>query len=59
MRQFQAIEYVRGLYYTAQAHEKLRDNAKAREFYARFLGYWKDGDIDRDKVADAIKKLGS
>ena len=59
LRQFQAIEYVRGLYYTAQAYDKLGDAARAREFYARFLKYWKDGDIDRDKVADAIKKIGS
>lgn len=30
-----------------------------REHYARFLTYWKDGDIDRDKAADARKKIGS
>ena len=59
MRQFHPFEYVRGLYYTAQAYEKTGDAAKAREHYAKFLGYWKDGDIDRDKVQDAIKKTSS
>ncbi len=59
LRQFNPIEYVRGLYYTAQAHERLEDSAAARAHYSRFLKYWKDGDIDRDKVADAIKKIGS
>jgi len=59
LRQFNPIEYVRGLYFTAQAYDRLGDTARAREHYARFLKHWKDGDIDRDKVADAIKKLGS
>ena len=40
----------------AQIAEKSGDAAKAREHYQRFLFYWKDGDIDRDKVAAAIKK---
>lgn len=22
----------------------------------KFLSYWKDGDIDRDKIAEAVKK---
>ena len=39
--------------------EKQGDRAKSREYYGKFLKYWKDGDIDRDKVADALKKNGS
>ena len=31
----------------------------AGEHYRRFLNYWKDGDIDRDKVAEAMKKITS
>jgi serine/threonine protein kinase/tetratricopeptide (TPR) repeat protein len=50
------IEYVRSLYYLGQIAERQGDTAKAREYYKRFLFYWKDGDIDRDKVAEAIKK---
>jgi tetratricopeptide (TPR) repeat protein len=56
LRMFNPIEYVRGLYYTAQAWEKSGDAARAREYYQRFLSYWRNGDIDRDKVAEAIKK---
>jgi serine/threonine protein kinase/tetratricopeptide (TPR) repeat protein len=59
LRQFHPIEYIRGLYYTAQAYEKAGDAGTAREHYAKFLSYWKDGDLDRDKVADALKKIGS
>jgi tetratricopeptide (TPR) repeat protein/TolB-like protein/predicted Ser/Thr protein kinase len=55
-RLFTPIEYVRSHYYLAQIAEKAGDTAKAREHYQRFLFYWKDGDIDRDKVAEAIKK---
>lgn len=47
---------MRSHYYLAEIAEKSGDAAKAREHYQRFLFYWKDGDIDRDKVADAIKK---
>ena len=55
-RLFAPFEYVRSHYYLAQIAEKTGDAARAREHYRRFLFYWKDGDIDRDKVADAIKK---
>ena len=55
-RLYMPIEYVRSFYYLGQIAERQGDAAKAREHYRRFLFYWKDGDIDRDKVADAIKK---
>ena len=55
-RLFSPIEYVRSLYYLGQIAEKKGDRAGAREYYGRFLKYWKDGDIDRDKVQDALKK---
>jgi hypothetical protein len=53
---FTPIEFVRSHYYLAQIAERSGDPVKAREYYQRFLFYWKDGDIDRDKVAEAIKK---
>jgi tetratricopeptide (TPR) repeat protein len=56
LRLFTPIEFVRSHYYLAQIAEKTGDATKAREYYQRFLSYWKDGDIDRDKVAEAIKK---
>jgi tetratricopeptide (TPR) repeat protein len=55
-RMFSPIEYVRSLYYLGVIAERQGDRAKAREYYGRFLNYWKDGDIDRDKVAEALKK---
>ena len=30
---------------------------KAREAYRRFVGFWKDGDIDRERIAEAERKL--
>lgn len=29
----------------------------ALDYYKRFVGYWKDGDLDRDGVADAARKI--
>jgi hypothetical protein len=55
-RLFTPFEYVRSHYYLGQIAERTGDRAKAREHYSRFLSYWRDGDIDRDKVAEAIKK---
>jgi tetratricopeptide (TPR) repeat protein/TolB-like protein/predicted Ser/Thr protein kinase len=52
------IEYVRSWYYLGQIYEKQGDRDKARQAYARFAGYWKDGDIDRDRVAEARSKSG-
>jgi tetratricopeptide (TPR) repeat protein len=58
-RLFTPIEYIRSFYYLGQIAERSGDRNKAREYYGRFLKYWKDGDIDRDKVQDALKKTGS
>jgi hypothetical protein len=30
---------------------------RARASYRRFVGYWKDGDLDRERVAEAQQKL--
>ena len=51
------IEYVRSLYHLAGIAEGSGDAAKAVEYYRRFLGYWGDGEIDRDKVEIARRKL--
>ncbi len=53
----QPIEYVRSFYYLGKIHEQTGDMTKAREAYRRFVGYWKDGDLDRDRVAEAERKL--
>jgi tetratricopeptide (TPR) repeat protein len=51
------VEFVRSLYYLATIDEAAGDQAKAIESYRRFLGYWGDGEIDRDKVEIARRKL--
>ncbi len=52
-------EFVRSFYFLGQIAEKQGNRDKARENYRRFLQYWEKGDIDRDQVADAQKKLAS
>jgi tetratricopeptide (TPR) repeat protein/TolB-like protein/predicted Ser/Thr protein kinase len=58
-RALRPIEYVRSLYHLARIAEGAGDAAKAVEYYRRFLVYWGDGEIDRDKVEIARRKLRS
>jgi tetratricopeptide (TPR) repeat protein len=52
-----AIEpYMRSFFLLGQIYER-QGNAKARDQYARFLEYWRDGDLERGWVADAERKL--
>ena len=53
------VEFVRSLYFLGQISEKQGDRDKARDYYRRFVEYWKNGDLDRERVADAQKKLAS
>lgn len=50
-------QYVRAHFLLAEILEKRGDTARARELYAKFLDYWRDGDIDRERVAIARQKL--
>ncbi len=47
------IPFVRSLYRLGQIHERAGETEKARAYYNRVLGYWADGDIDREAVAAA------
>ena len=51
------IEFVRSLYHVGQIYERRGDRERAKAFYRRFVQYWGDGDIDRERVAEARKKL--
>jgi tetratricopeptide (TPR) repeat protein/predicted Ser/Thr protein kinase len=51
------IAYVRSLYFLGKIHEKRGEMGKAREFHRRFLGYWGEGEIDRERVEEVKKKL--
>ncbi len=53
------LQFVRSLYLLGQIAERAGDRDKAREYYQRFVGYWGDGEIDRDKVAEAKNKIGA
>ena len=53
------VEYVRSFYLLGQVQEQLGNRTAARDAYARFVKYWKDGDLDREWVANAIKKLSA
>jgi tetratricopeptide (TPR) repeat protein len=53
------LEFIRSLYFLGQIAERGGDMAAARRYYARFVRYWGDGDLDRDHVADARRKLES
>jgi tetratricopeptide (TPR) repeat protein len=52
------LQFVRSLYFLGQINERKGDRAKAAEYYRRFVQYWGEGDMDRDRVADARKKAG-
>jgi tetratricopeptide (TPR) repeat protein len=51
------LETVRSHYFLGRIAERNGDRERAREHYLRFVGYWKDGDIDRERVAEARAKL--
>lgn len=51
------VRYVRSLYQLAQIHEKRGEAQEARKHFQRFLGYWKDGTLDRPQVAEAERKV--
>jgi len=51
------IPYVRSFYFLGKIHEKRDEMDKAREYYRRFLYFWKDGDLDRDRVEEAERKI--
>jgi tetratricopeptide (TPR) repeat protein/TolB-like protein len=53
------LDFVRSLYHLGQIHERRGDRAKAAEYYRRFVDYWGEGDIDREKVADAKRRIGT
>jgi TolB-like protein/tetratricopeptide (TPR) repeat protein/predicted Ser/Thr protein kinase len=56
-RAVRPIEYVRSLYHLATIAEAAGDGARAVDYYRRFVGYWGDGEIDRDRVDTARRKL--
>ncbi len=54
---FWPIPYVRSFYFLGKIHENRGELDKAREYYRRFVDFWKDGDMDRKRVEEALSKL--
>jgi serine/threonine protein kinase/tetratricopeptide (TPR) repeat protein len=57
MRIMTPIPYVRSLALLASIEDKAGRTAEARRLYQRYLGYWKDGQIDRPEVARAAHRF--
>jgi tetratricopeptide (TPR) repeat protein len=53
------IFYVRSFYFLGKIHENRGEMEKAHEYYRRFHEYWKDGDMDREQVEEAKRKMES
>jgi len=49
----QPQHWVRSFWYLGSYHADRGDNAEAERYFSRFLEYWGDGELDRDKVAVA------
>jgi tetratricopeptide (TPR) repeat protein len=51
------IPYVRSFYFLGKLYENRGEMDQARGYYRRFYEYWKDGDMDRERVGEALSKL--
>ncbi|HUF78452.1 MAG TPA: hypothetical protein VMR44_06025, partial [Thermoanaerobaculia bacterium] len=51
------VEYVRSHYLLGRLLEARGDRAGAREAYRAFLGFWAEGDVDRERVEDTRARL--
>jgi tetratricopeptide (TPR) repeat protein len=51
------VPYVRSFYFLGKIHEERGETDEARKYYRRFVEFWGDGDIDRDRVEEARSKL--
>jgi tetratricopeptide (TPR) repeat protein/predicted Ser/Thr protein kinase len=57
-RVFRSTMYVRSYYLLGQIALERGDLEEARTYYQRFLDHWADGDMDRDRVAQAKRVVG-
>ena len=57
-RVFRPEMYVRSYYLLGQIALERGDLEGARTYYQRFLDHWADGDLDRDRVAQAKRVVG-
>ncbi len=48
------VPYVRSFYYLGHVHQQRGERAEARSHFDRFLQLWRDGDLDRGALDDAL-----
>ncbi len=53
------VPYVRSFYFEGLLHERSGNPELAADAYRRFVGFWRDGDLDRSRVAEALAKATS
>jgi hypothetical protein len=51
------ILYVRSFYFLGKIHEARGEKEKARDYYRRFVDYWKDGELDRPRLDEARGRI--
>jgi tetratricopeptide (TPR) repeat protein len=56
---YEPIDYVRSFYFLGKIYEQQGDMPRARDYYRRFVEQWKDGDLDRERIAEAQKKIAN
>ncbi len=56
-RMWWPVPYVRSFYFLGKIYENRGEMEKARHYYGRYYEYWKAGDLDRERLAEAKSKL--
>jgi tetratricopeptide (TPR) repeat protein len=56
-RMWWPVPYVRSFYFLGKIYENRGETEKAQQYYKRFYEYWKDGDLDRERVAEAKSNI--
>lgn len=52
------ILYVRSFYLLGKIHERRGERAEANALFERFARWWKDGDLDRDRITEVERRVG-
>ena len=58
-RVFSPPQYVSSHYRLGKIHEERGDAERAAQLYAKFVEYWKNGDMKREAIADAERFLST
>ena len=54
----QPVPYVRSFYFLGRIRERSGEADEARRSFERFLRFWADGDVDRERVDEARRAVG-